>query len=452
MVCQPGQVPDRAFDPSDPSRRSVVPQAANHSLWLAAIWTGVGAAVVCAVTAIVTVAVCWLPVSGPNTHSMSAVRAGLLTFLAALHGGVTIDGTPAAFVPLGLTLIVGAVAWRAGSGLGDAAASLDEREPARLATAAALQAASFTVAALITIPFARLGTSSAPVLGVAGAGLLLFLATGGVAFVRTSELAGWCAVRVPPVVPGALRAAGAALAVYVGMGAFLLACSLVAHHGRVEAISRQVGGGWGGIPVLLLGALAAPNAAIAGASYLAGPGFAIGAGSGISPFTTSHAVVPAFPILGALPSGHGANAFGWLLAAITPLVAGGCVARLVLRAEGWPRRCAEAVTAAGALLVAMVVLGWQAGGGIGTGGLRTIGPSPLLFGLAAAAAVLAATALWLGVAAGSARVRSRGLDRGAGRLASHGPEPAGPASLARRLFVVATGRADDASGEDQLAG
>jgi hypothetical protein len=79
---------------SDPVRRSVVPEAAGRSLWLAAIWTGVGAAAVCATLAIVAVAICWLPVSGASGHSISAVRAGLLTFLAALHGGVTVDGGP----------------------------------------------------------------------------------------------------------------------------------------------------------------------------------------------------------------------------------------------------------------------------------------------------------------------------------------------------------------------
>jgi hypothetical protein len=442
-VCQPECVPDRD---DDLSRRSVVPQAAGNSLWLAAIWTGVGAAVVCAVSAIVAVAVCWLPVSGPNGHSMSALHAGLLTFLAALHGGVTVDGTAAAFVPLGLTIIVGAVAWRAGSGLGDAAAALGEQDPRRLARAAGVQAASFTAAALVAIPFAQLGTSGAPVLGVAIAGLVLFLATGGVAFVRTSELARWCAARMPQVLPGALRAAGAALVVYLGMGAFLVACSLVAHHSRVEAISRQVGGGWGGLPVLLLGCLAAPNAAIAGASYLAGPGFAVGAGSGISPFAASHAVVPAFPILGALPSGPGANAFVWLLAATTAVLAGASVSRLVLRAGGWRQRCAEAAAAAGVLFVAMTVLGWQAGGGIGSGGLRTIGPSPLLLGLATSATVLAVTGICLAAVAGVDAMRLRNNDR------TKADASDGAGSLARRLFVVATGRPDDASGEDKLAG
>src|SRR3954451_9843985 len=101
------------------TRRSVVPEAAARSLWKAAVWTGVGAAVVCAVVALVVVAVCWLPVSGDagtgGNHANSTIRAGLLTFLAALHGGVTVDGNFAAWLPLGMLIAVGVTAWRAGS-------------------------------------------------------------------------------------------------------------------------------------------------------------------------------------------------------------------------------------------------------------------------------------------------------------------------------------------------
>ena len=41
------------------------------------------------------VAVCWLPVSGTSGHPKSAIHAGLLTFLASVHGGITVDGTAA---------------------------------------------------------------------------------------------------------------------------------------------------------------------------------------------------------------------------------------------------------------------------------------------------------------------------------------------------------------------
>src|SRR6202030_2181395 len=133
---------------------------------------------------------------------------------AALHGGVTVDGTNAQFLPLGLMIIVGLAAWRAGVGLGDVATSLGEEDPERLGIAGVAQAASFTVVALIALPFAHLGTSSAPFLGVAVGGFVLFSVTGGVAFVRSCALRGWVGEQLPGFAGPAARAGRAAVAVH----------------------------------------------------------------------------------------------------------------------------------------------------------------------------------------------------------------------------------------------
>ena len=217
--------------------------------------------------------------SGTTGRTNSAIRAGLLTFLAALHGGITVDGVSAAWLPLGMLAIVGLTAWRAGSGLADAADDSGETDPARLLLAALAQMLSFTVGCLAAVPFATLGTSRAPFLGVGIAAAAVFTLTGGVAFVRSSEvLRDWCAQHSPPFVRVVARAGAAAAVVYVAMGALLAVASLVLHHSAAERLSHSVGGGLGGVPVLLLGVLAAPNVAIAGAAYLAGPGFALGVG------------------------------------------------------------------------------------------------------------------------------------------------------------------------------
>jgi uncharacterized protein DUF6350 len=384
------------------ARRSVVPRAAGRSLWRAAMWTGAGAAVVCATVGILAVAVCWLPVSGPGGRAHSAIHAGLLTFLAALHGGVTIDGTSTSFLPLGMLAAVAITAWRAGAGLADAAAGIGECDPLRLALAGLAQAVSFTGCCLVAVPYATLGTSDAPFLGVAIASFLLFALSGGTALVLYSPLSDVLAERMPASVRAGARAAGAVLGAYLAAGALLVAGSAVVHHARVEALSAQVGGGWGGVPVLLLGVLAAPNAAVAGASYLAGPGFAVG-GSSASAFATAHGVLPAFPLLGAMPDGDGANLPVWVLMALTPLLAGLLLARSACREDGWIARWQLVGTATGGVLLGLFVLGWQAGGAIGAGGLSTIGPSPwrLAFAVTAAVAVVASTAL------GATAVRSR---------------------------------------------
>ena len=59
-------------------------------------------------------------------------------------------------------------------------------------------------------------------------------------------------------------------ALYLAGGALLVAGSLVLHFHRVTEISRQVGGGLTGLPVLVIGLLCAPNAAVAGAAYADG--------------------------------------------------------------------------------------------------------------------------------------------------------------------------------------
>lgn len=427
--------------------RSVVPARAGRSLWPAAVWTGAGAAVVCATLGIVAVAICWLPVSDTDGRAASTIRAGLLTFLAALHGGVSIDGVEAAFLPLGLTLIVGLACWRAGLALADTAAELDERDPLRLGLAGLAQAGSFTIACLVLVPAASLGTSSAPFLGVAAAGLLLSVLAAGGGLVWGSPLRDEIAARVPARLLAAARAAVGALAVYAGAGALLVAVSLGVHHGRVDALSGEVGGGWGAVPVLLLGLLAVPNAVIAGASYLAGPGFAVGAGTSVSPFAVTLGTVPAFPLLGALPDGDGATAATWLLVAVTPVGAGAVLALLAGRQPTWAERLRVAGAAVGLAALALVVLGWRAGGGIGDGALATIGPSPLWLPLAVAGELLAVCALAFTARAGWAWLHSRRDDAPAAER-----EGRRLVSLVKTAPVARDADPDEASGADSLAG
>jgi hypothetical protein len=414
------------------------------------VWTGVGAAAVCATAGIVAVAICWLPVSGSTGRVHSTIHAGLLTFLASLHGGATVDGEGGNFLPLGMLFIVAATAWRAGAGLADAAAAIDETDPVRLARAALAQAVSFAVACLVAAPFATLGTSSVGVLGIAVAAPLVFLLAGGGALACYSPLSDWLVERVPQPARHAGRAAGAALAVYVAAGALLVAAALVLHHGRVVELTRQVGGGWGGVPILLLGILAAPNAVIAGMAYLAGPGFAVGSGTTVSAFSTAHGTMPAFPILGAVPSGDGATPLVWALVALTPLVGGLVMARLIATADGWRSRLRVLGAALGMLAVALGILGWQGGGSIGR--LSAVGASPWQLAVAVPIAVGTVAAAALGVAA----VRESRTGE------ATAPRPVG--ALARRLSLLTDGAAEssdadagdgpgsDAESGDQLAG
>jgi hypothetical protein len=368
-----------------------------------------------------------------------------LTFLAALHGGVTVDGLPAAFVPLGMTLAVAAIAWRAGSGLAAAADGLAEHRLRPLVGAGAVQALTFATLSGAAAHFATLGTSSVSPVAATLAGFLLFTATGGVAYVRSSPLAAEVVDLLPDWTGRAVRAAVAGVAVYVGAGALLVSGSLVLHHAQVETLSQRVGGGWSGVPILLLGVLAVPNAVIAGASYLAGPGFAVGLGSGVSFSSTVHGTLPAFPVLGAVPSGPATTPV-WLLAAVTPFVAGWCAARAASDGEqSWLLRLRNLGAGVLSAVVIGLVLAWQGGGSIGSGRLSAVGASPWQFGLAIGAALAVIAGLSLAALAALEWWRART------------PDPAH--SLRARLVAVVTSRAaeqdddaDDAEEENVLAG
>lgn len=379
----------------------------SRSIRLTAAWTGAGAALVCAVIAIAAVAVCWLPAAGETGSARSALHAGVLTFLAALHGGITVDGLSTDFVPLGMTLLVAAVSWRAGAGLARAVDDVEDLSLRSLAGAAALQAGTFAAVCGVAAAFATLGTSSVSVLPAVVAGLVLFGASGGTAFVRATDLGTELGSRAPHWVGPSLRAAAAGVAVYLAAGAALVIGSLIVHHQQVEVLSRQVGGGWSGVPVLLLGVLAAPNAVVAAGSYLAGPGFALGAGSGVGLSSTVHGTVPAFALLGAVPDGPATTPV-WLLAGATPIAAGLCMARVARGdAESWPLRLRNAAAGAAMAVVVGMVLTWQAGGAIGSGRLSAFGASPWQFGLALGAGLALVSGAALGALAGLAWWRSR---------------------------------------------
>jgi len=169
---------------------------------------------------------------------------------------------------------------------------------------------------------------------------------------------------------------------YLAAGALLVAGSLILHAGRVMDISRQVGGGISGLPILVLGVLCAPNAAVAGSAYLLGPGFAVGASTKVGMFSTSHGLLPAFPILGGLPQGRGANELTLAFAAAVLLITGIATAIVIERAGLRGReRAAAAFGAAGGFALVMLILAWRAGGAIGRDSLSVVGASPWRVGL-----------------------------------------------------------------------
>jgi len=179
-----------------------------------------------------------------------------------------------------------------------------------------------------------------------------------------------------------LRAGTAAAAGVMLLAAVVTAGALALSYARIislyESLHTEVLGG----VAVTLGELAfLPNIVIWTASWLVGPGFALGTGSAVSPLATQLGPVPAIPLLGALP--QGALAFGFI-GLLVPVVVGFLVGAIV---GPGARRVLErrelVLVAVCAAVVGGVILGllaWFSGGAAGPGRLVDVGPNPWAVG------------------------------------------------------------------------
>lgn len=193
----------------------------------------------------------------------------------------------------------------------------------------------------------------------------------------------------------ALRSAAAGVLMLLGGGALLVAVSLAWHSGAARESFLGLSGDWAGrVSVLLLATALVPNAAMWGASYGLGPGFALGASSLATPFAfTGPPALPDFPLLAAVPSHGPGTAANWAAVAV-PVVAGLTVARFVARGAvpvpgapedtwGQGRTAMVAGLAAVGTGAGAAVLAAASGGPLGTGALAEFGPVWWLVGPAA---------------------------------------------------------------------
>ena len=132
-------------------------------------------------------------------------------------------------------------------------------------------------------------------------------------------------------VPGLIVRGGAvALAGLIGLGALAFAVSLVLRGGEVIALYEAAHVDALGATVITLAQLAyLPTLAIWGMAFVAGPGFAVGTGTAVSPAGTQLGPVPGIPALGALPE----STTPWLLLLALLPVALGALAGWIARSR-----------------------------------------------------------------------------------------------------------------------
>ncbi|MER5635247.1 cell division protein PerM [Streptomyces nitrosporeus] len=370
----------------------------------------------------VLVMVLWIsapyPDSGPGGAFHVAIGVWLLAHGAELIRTDTLSGHPApvATVPLLLAVLPVWLMYRAGR---DSMEPGDEGEKPRArhsaVGASCAIAAGYLLVTLAAAAYARnsdmfperlslawpltavvAGASAAGVWAGRGRPLGSLLVWAPLSFQEAAARA-----RFRAGTRAAARAAAAGVAVLLGGGALLVTVALVWHMGEAQESFLALAGGWAGrVCVLLLALVFVPNAAMWGAAYGLGPGFALGTASTVTPLAFGgRPALPDFPLLAALPAQGQGTAVNWAAAAV-PAAAGLAVALFAARAAtplsgepGGPGVREDVWSPGGtALVVGLAALGCGAGaallaaasgGPLGTGALAEFGPVWWLTGLAA---------------------------------------------------------------------
>jgi hypothetical protein len=327
-----------------------------------------------------------------------ALQVGTLLWLLSNGVGVRVSGIPVTLVPWGATAVIAFLISRF-------AAASARKVRADQATGPGLISIVTVATYLLSVLVGAMLWGEpwrAPGRWAVVIAVLLVAAWWG-----ASRSIGARRVEVPSRVRAMTRAVLAAQLVMLLAGAAVLVIGLWLHLKQVEALHQALQPGVaGGIALLLLQLALAPNALIWSASYALGSGFSLGAGSVVAPSATQLGMVPAIPLLGALPSpGPGDLIQLWWLAAGA---VAGAIACWVMLGSGPIPRFDQASLAGGAcgLLAGAVFAGlaWAASGDLGTLRLTGLGP-PLFPLLVMAGTTMGLSGLITGLALGLAARR-----------------------------------------------
>ncbi|MGN8025209.1 cell division protein PerM [Microbacterium sp. 22242] len=195
-------------------------------------------------------------------------------------------------------------------------------------------------------------------------------------------------------VPGdVVRGASAALAGVIGAAGLAVAIAALARGGQVVALFESLRADALGVAVVGLAQLAyLPTLLVWGLAWIAGPGFAIGTGTAVSPAGTILGVVPGVPMLGLVPD----NASPWFLIVVLVPVAAGAFAGWLIRSRQVSAGLEPGILPRIAVVLGIAILSAAAGallaalsaGSLGPGRLAHAGPAPGAVALALGLEVL----------------------------------------------------------------
>ena len=375
MSVQEPEVLDVEQDGREPSRRPVVAGAA------AGLWSlAVGVALVSCL-----VMLAWAISPNSAGDSAAAWRAAGYTWLGAHQVPLEIGGRELTLLPLGAVLLGLLLTRRGGRWAGRLLTAPSTGEAAAIVAACALVygAGGAGLAWLSESP----GTGADPVQAF---GFTAVVAAAGVTWGIAKE--GNLRARVRArTSDAAWRTVMGGMAAVVGLlaaGGILVTVSLVRHFSEIAATMANLDAGpVGEFALTVVGALSLPTLDIWGLSVIVGPGFELGSGNALNAFGGEVEILPALPVLAAVPAGVPA----WAPVLLCVPVALGVLAARIRWGRDLPTLTGTIASGAGlaggvALLVAGLCL--LASGSLGGGRLAAVGPQPLAVAGAAAGLVL----------------------------------------------------------------
>ena len=370
---------------------------------VAAVWcAGLGLTTLTTITLIGWIAA---PRTALGTGLPGVFRTAVNFWLVSHHAGFSVPHGRVGLLPLGLTVLPGALLFRGGGWI-TRTGRVRGRYRIGVVHAALALAVPYAVLAFLLALLARSTVVSPSAWQALLACFVLALVAGGLGAARalvasTTKRSPWMAMLM--LLPHRARSVAAgvtgATAVLIGSGLLIFLVSLLVHVSEMADIYGVLSPGVvGGVLLSVVAVAYLPNAAIWAVSYAVGPGFAVGAGTSVAPSGVFVGMIPSFPPFAALPA-PGPAPLVSLLALAVPFAAG--IVGGVLTIRALPSAVSEAAPLWGfvcGVLTGGVIafLAALSGGPVGGARMAVMGPSAWQTGLMAAleVGVSAAIAAW----------------------------------------------------------
>ncbi|BBH16636.1 hypothetical protein Back2_09230 [Nocardioides baekrokdamisoli] len=373
-----------SFFVAGPSRSAVT--APQRPLALVATLGGAVAALMSLGVCMVVGVIGWyLTDAGSHGSATSGLRVGAVGWLVGQGTGLTLPGYDLQPMPLAITALILWVTWQVGLRVGgmvadhgpDADGIADGSRDLVVPTAGLLFVLGYVVVALVVDALAsRNGSVTASATLSATFPLALLVGLPAIA-VDSGRLQVWVA-DVPEDLRGLLAGVrGLLIGWFIVSAAAFLVALLVHGTKAVNMVSETHLHGGSAVSYIGSMLLVLPNAVVFAGSYLLGAPFSLGAGSTVAPHALhgGPGAWPWIPWLAATPTTNSS----WMYAVLAlPVAVAVVVAVRLERRTPAPSVVAAAIRASAYSLLAAIavgVLGWWAGGAVGSGLMVRFGTS-----------------------------------------------------------------------------